>query len=647
MKRNIFLLCFCVLLFSSAAVAHDSTSVLPSVQVSTNSSEMFYGGAKKQIISTNQSLQSRSVSLSDMLQQSSPLLIKSSGSIGSTSSVSLRGAGASRSQISWEGFSINSLTAGENDISLVPAQGFNYIAIDHSAAATQFGSGAFGGAIELQNRAQWENHCMAQATASIGSFETLKTQAGVSAGNQRVFYNSSFFYNRSASNFSYFDYVAQQKRTRKNADFSGYGTTQNIHLRSSQRTSLHGSLWYQVKDMKLPAIIGSNPNNAEQQVDSSLKAMLHFRALFNKSSLSLRAAYLYDYLRYTKKISPQSEKYLTYSEIESNRFLQLAQFRYFANAQLTLEADLQSNYSKARVLSYYAPKSEYSLAGVLGARYVFGKFQAAASLRKEYNTQYSIPLIFNLGAQHYVYKKKVLLRANVGSKYRTPTFNDLYWEGWGNPNLKPEHGYSAEAGAMVNWLQTNSSYISSDVTMFFSTINNMIMWLPQGAVWTPLNIAQTELRGVDLQLNCNKAWKAVQWNNQLGVNYNFSIISKINNGDDSRMLNHALYYVPKVSANYSPSVVVKGIELGATVNLQSARYFDLSEQLAAFVLFDAFVSYTHSWQRVNIAGSVVCKNIGNAEYELSRSFPMPGRYWEINIQCVFNKKQTELMKQLH
>jgi outer membrane cobalamin receptor len=636
MKKNIFLACLSVLAFSYAVTAQNSTDVLDSVLVTTNSSEVFNSGTKKQIISDNNSAQLRSMSLSELLLQSSPLLIKSSGSVGATSSVSLRGAGAGRSQISWEGFPINSLTAGENDISLVPAQSFNYIAVNHSAVATQFGSGAFGGAIELQNKPQWDEQFTVQASASVGSFETYKTQAGVALGNAKVHYNSSFFYNQAASNFSYFDYIAQQTRTRRNADFRGYGTTQNIHLRPTQKSTLHGSVWYQVKDMNLPSIMGSNSNNIEHQVDSSLRTMLHFHSFFGKSSLSVRVAYIYDYLRYTKKVTPQSEKYLTYSEIESNRFLQAAQYRYYATGRFTLDAELQSNYSTAQALSYYAPKSEYSLAGIVAARYMVGKFQSMASLRKEYNTQYSIPLIFNIGVQQYLFAKRMLVRANVGSKYRTPTFNDLYWEGWGNPNLKPEHGHTAEAGMVVDWLKTNKNILSSDVTAFFSTINNMIMWVPNGAVWNPLNIAQAQLRGVEVQLNYTKKWKTLTWNNCASSDFNFSRITKIHAGDDSKLLNHALYYVPKVSINYSPSIVYKHFEIGAAVNRQSARYFDLSQQLDAFTLFDAFVGYTHSWKKITLAGTLVCKNICNTAYELSRSFPMPGRYWEINLRLMVN-----------
>ncbi len=635
MKKNIFLACFCVLVFSCVVVAQDSTSVLDSVVIIAKRSDAFEGGVKRQIISEENSALATSSSLSELLLQSSSLLVKSSGGAGSTSGVSLRGAGANRSQVSWEGFPINSLTAGENDISLVPVQSFNFIAINHSASGTQFGSGSFGGAIELQNRAQWHNRFSVQASTGIGSFETYKTQAGVAVGNEKVQYNSSFFYNQSANNFSYFDYIAQQERTRKNADYFGYGTIHNLHVRTSQKTLLHASAWYQVKDMDLPAIIGSSPNNAEHQVDSSLRAMVHFRAFFDKSMLSVRAAYIYDYLRYTEKIKQQAEKYLTFSKIESNRFLQTAQYRHFTSEKVTLDAELQSNFSKAQ--AHYAPKAEYSLAGIIAGQYKNRAFQANASLRKEFNTQYHIPLIFNLGVQQYVLKNKLLVRANMGRKYRTPTFNDLYWEGWGNPNLQAEHGYNAEGGIVMDWLKTAKNELMSDITVFFSTINNMIMWVPNGAVWNPLNIAQTKLRGVELQVNYVRKWQTLKWRNTASCNYNFSIISKINDGDDSQLLNHALYYVPKVSLNYSPILSYKRIEGGATLNMQSARYFDLTQQLDAFVLFDAFVRYTHSWKKINITGTFLCRNIANTTYELSRSYPMPGQYFELNLKFQFNK----------
>ncbi|MDR2963261.1 MAG: TonB-dependent receptor plug domain-containing protein [Bacteroidales bacterium] len=631
MKKHFFTTFCGVVALCVALFGQPQSHVLDSVSVVGNRFDAFTGGMKRQVVESINPTQSATLSLSEMLLQSSPLLVRSSGAINSTSSVSLRGAGASRSHISWEGFPINSLTAGENDISTVPAQAFNYIAINHSASATQFGSGSFGGAIELQNRPDWQNRFLAQASGGIGSFGTYKAATAISAGNEHVQYNATFFYNQSENNFSYFDYIAQQERERKNAEVFGYGTMHNLHAQPTKNTLLHTSAWYQVKNLNLPAIVGRNPNNAENQVDSSLRTMVHFRAFWHKSTLSLRAAYIYDYLRYTKKLAHESPHYLTYSVIQSKRYLQTAQYRYFAGEHITLNTEVQNSVSKAEVLSYYAPTQEYALAGIAAAQYKQGNFQSNASLRKEYNSKYRIPFIFNIGAQQAVFAKRMLLRANVGSKYRTPTFNDLYWEGWGNPDLQPEHGYSAEGGVFNEWLRGNTT-LTSDVTAFFSSINNMILWLPSGGVWHPLNIAQTHLRGVEAQVNHSYTHSAWQWRNALSANYNFSIFSKINTGDDSQMLNHALYYVPKLSANYSPQISYKHFSIGAMLNAQTARYYDLRHQLDAFCTIDAFTTYTQSWKLLQCTGSLACKNIGNTAYELTRSYPMPGRYWEINLK---------------
>nr|MCR4800401.1 TonB-dependent receptor plug domain-containing protein [Bacteroidales bacterium] len=164
--------------------------------------------------------------IGEFLAHNSNVIIKNYGTEGMTSSLSLRGAGNSRTQILWEGLSLNAISNGENNLSLVPISCFDNITINYGASATNFGNGTFGGAINLKSTPLFKKHASAHVFASYGSFKTYKTNVGYSVGTEKIQYKGDFFYSQSESDFEYFDYIRLETLKRKNADYFKYGTIQ-------------------------------------------------------------------------------------------------------------------------------------------------------------------------------------------------------------------------------------------------------------------------------------------------------------------------------------------------------------------------------------------------------------------------------------
>ena len=66
----------------------------------------------------------------------------------------------------------------------------------------------------------------------------------------------------------------------------------------------------------------------------------------------------------------------------------------------------------------------------------------------------------------------------LSTLYRLPGLNDLYWMPGGNPDLKPEYGYSAEAGSKLSWKSQNKkTKVSFEPTYFNRYIYNWIIWI--------------------------------------------------------------------------------------------------------------------------------------------------------------------------
>lgn len=622
-----------------------------------------YGGEKSESFDSLMLKAATYKNLGDFLSQQSNVIIKSYGTEGMASSLSLRGAGSSRTQILWEGLSLNSISSGDNNLSLVPVASFDNISINYNASAAGFGSGTFGGAINLKSTPNFTNHVSVQALASIGSFHTYKTNIGYSVGAKKIHYKGSFFYTQSASDFEYYDYILLDTFKRKNADYFKYGTIQNVHVKITDKLLAQAALWYQVNDANLPSILGTTSKEVQYQCDSSLRALATLRYTINsRNRIVYKTVYTDDFELYTKKTSPTAEKYSEYSEIKNKTNIHILQY---VHKQATLrygtfftEMELQEKLAKADLTNYGGTKKEYSTIGVVQINHLInfhgntafsaGKMTSLLSVRKEFNSQYSIPFIAHFGSEYQIAKGKgtpLTLRFSVGNKYRTPTFNDLYWIAWGNPELLPEYGFSTEFGIRKEFFNPEKWYhLASDVTFYHSVLNDMIMWTPCGAVWHPLNTAQAVLQGLEFSLEQTHKTtinKTIAFSNKLQVNINNPHITKTydttstTTNQENESVGHVLYYVPRYAIHFQPRISYGNWECSFFVNYESERYYNLEKTLDSYITFDARLQRKFVLKHLQIVTSFIAQNITNTVYEQIRSYPLPGRNFEGSLQIIF------------
>ena len=88
------------------------------------------------------------------------------------------------------------------------------------------------------------------------------------------------------------------------------------------------------------------------------------------------------------------------------------------------------------------------------------------------------------------FENDLRLIASYGAAFKSPTFNDLYYPGGGNANLKPEESVSKE-------LELRQKYTSGiwSLSVYNTTIDNLI------AGWPTKNVNKAEINGIDFHLN--------------------------------------------------------------------------------------------------------------------------------------------------
>lgn len=623
----------CVHVYSYAQHVND-TIQLDSVAV-FKQFEYFNNGAKREVFDQTALHAYSSGSLQTLLQQNSACIIKSYGN-GASANISLRGAGSSQTQVVWEGFPINSITMGETDISLVPINCFNSVVIDHSGFATNYGSGTFGGVIELVSIPEKQKHVRSSIQYSQGSFGTRKYAGMFSVGSHKFQSKTSGIFQKATNNYPYYDYIRRTHTTRTNSDYNSFSINQTLYAQWNSHIQSRGGVWIAARNLNLPAIMGTTPYFTENQQDSSFKSYMLTQAVYKKSNITFKSAYISDNQWYEKK-SNSNKNILNSSSIESQRWLNSIKIRQYISNTLTGDFEIQYNENSAMVSNYRDKKTEQTLAGIAALQYKTKRIQSNILIRKEHNSQYKIPVLYTIGLQYHILPNKFIVRANGGKKYRTPTFNDLYWEQWGNPDLLPESGHTWEIGSQQTWIHTKNTWLTSDVTYFEGYIENKIMWTPQGAVWHPMNIAQATIQGSELRVTAGTIKGNFTLSNTAGMDINTSHIAQTyNTTEESESVGHQLYYVPKYSLYVQPTVQFKSWNVRIHAIYNSKRYYAIQTSMPQYFVLNAHIEHKITTKKITSIFGISAQNITNTVYESIRSYPLPGRYMECNIQFLIN-----------
>ncbi|MEP3379478.1 MAG: TonB-dependent receptor [Maribacter dokdonensis] len=587
----------------------DSILKLDEVVVSDSRVKQYAEGYKVTVIQDSM-IQRTNGSLTSLLAFNSNIYFKENG-FGMVSSPAFRGTNASHTAVIWNGININSQLNGQVDFNTINPFNYNSISIRSGGGSVQYGSGAIGGSIHLNSDLLFKEHFDNQVSIGYGSYKTKKINFNQSYGSRLMSYSLGVNYNASDNNYKYLNTGEENK----NGEFNNLNLNWNIGYVLSENQIL--KLYHQtfISDRNLSGnlvVLGRS-----KYKDNQYRTQLEWGSYGPKAISKIKLAYLQEEYKYF-----ENKDAAIYSFGKVSNFLARYSLDYKLSKFFRLNSFLEYNNYKGAGDSFGSPKRDDFSATALLKHIISSTIAYNLSVRQDFSSDFSSPLVFSFDGS-YSLTDNYQVKINASKNFRTPTFNDLYWQPGGNLELIPEKSYQLDFGNVLNIgavsMQYNGYYIST---------KDMIKWLPNNeGVWSPINIDDVEIYGAEAKIEANYS---LGKNQELGIKTNYAYTVS-----EDKSTNEQLIYVPFHTANGSLEYRIADLNLFYQ-HLYNGSVSIVGGELKEYQVANLGVTYTADILKKDLKYTigVTVNNVFNTYYENVALRPMPNR--NIQTQLILN-----------
>ncbi len=604
MKKAWFHIIFSLLLGILNTYAQlDAIQELPEVVLANAKLLHFSKGFKVEKLSDSV-VERNASSLTETLRFNSSIYFKENG-FGMVSSPSFRGTNAAQTAVIWNGININSIFTGQTDFNTISPLNYNAISIRSGGGGVQYGSGAVGGSIHLNNHFSFKKSNSTEIGVRYGSFSTISGNARTTQSNDGHYLNVGVDFINSENDY---DYVGRGQ-TNNHGQFLRFTAKVN----EARKLKYGVASWnseYSYNDRNFSGSLNTVGKDAYEDINTrNLWQLQQKFGIFNSIA---SFAHLFEQYRYY----PDSEKYY-YDGGKANTFIGAFQTEIFLLKKLRLNGKLEYNYVQAKGNNVGDNSRKTLSAVVLLNHQISDRLNYGLNLRKEFLNDYANPFLFSADAKWNV-TKSYALRLNGSKNYRVPTFNDLYWYAGGNIDLQPETSCQVELGQEIVF-----GKLKADFAVYYISSEYLIKWIPgNGGLWVPVNINETENYGVEVNLDY-----AIILNNQnrLSLNANYSYTKA-----EDLQKEKQLIYVPfhKAGGTLQYEIRTFSAYIQGLFNGEAYTTTDNSDSVDAYSVFNLGMEYKLPFNTdVTFGGAL--KNVFNTYYENVAYRPMPSRSIEI------------------
>jgi vitamin B12 transporter len=549
-------------------------------------------------------LQARS--LIDLLRGLPGVSLSNNGGPGKQTSLFLRGAESDHLLVLIDGVRVGSATAGSVAFQDLPVEQIERIEVVRGPRSSLYGSEAIGGVIQIFTRRAKGQGLNAGFSATLGSDNTREATAGVGYNGESGWFNANLAHADTDGINSCRGQVSPGAGCFANQPDKDPYRNSSVTLNGGWRFGEAGDLQaHALRAEGRSAYDGSFVDESvyrEQVVGAKLRLQAHERLVISAS-----AGQSQDYSDnfgngvFKSKFDTQRDNYSLQGDIGLAEHQLLSVGADYVDDQVdSTTAYDEDSRSVTGVFAQYQ--------GQAGAH----DFQASA--RNDDNEQFGAHTTGGV-AWGYAFGDGLRLVANYGTAFKAPTFNELYFPGFGNANLKPEESRSAEIG-----LRGTTGDSRWELHAFHTRVDDLIAY--DAAIFAPGNVDEARIRGLEASWAVDFAGWTVD-----------SSVTLLDPKNASNGSNHGnvLPRRARQSARVDLDRRFGAFAIGATVNAQGERYDDLgnTRRLGGYGTLDLRAEYaiTPAWL---VQGRVA--NVADHDYETAAFYNQAGRSYYVTLR---------------
>ncbi|KIC00938.1 TonB-dependent receptor [Flavobacterium sp. JRM] len=612
-----FYICFSLLVCQFILAQNDSITKLKEVVVSDTNLKKYSDSQSVQVL--NDSIINKNEALlTDLLNFNSTIYFKEYGR-GMLSTVAFRGTTASQAAVIWNGININSQMNGSTDFNTIAGSDYNSVSVKAGGGSVIYGSGAVGGTVHLNNDLSFYKRFENNLKLDYGSFNTIGINYKTNISNEKWSAQIGFSKNSSANDYKYlnrYNWKGEQ-RWNQNGQYDIITMNANLGYKFDAKNSL--KLYSQTSNTDRNTSIISESETKSKYINSFSRNLIEYDGDFGRFTTNFKTAFITEKYQYFEDNSKNN-----YSHGKTESLITKADLGYTLFKSTQVNAILDYNRTKGYGTGFGDHVREISSAALMIKQDFFANWKNELGIRKEFTNNYKSPVLFSLGSS-YQFSKLYNLKLNLSRNFRIPTFNDLYWEEGGNPDLKPENSYQAEIGNVFTYKN-----ISLTQTFYYMKIKDLLRWVPSdNGIWMPQNTDKVNSYGAETLLS----WKKHFGKNYFNVNATYAYTVSENDETKKQLffvpfnkITGAIsYYRNKFSANYQ-------FLYNDFVYTQSDN--DPKNIIPAYTVSNIGIDYDFKLLSSFKIGFQIL-NVWNKEYESLEFRPMPGRNYNLYINLKF------------
>ena len=552
-----------------------------------------------------------SLTVADALSLNPGIHVGDNGGFSGLKTVSLRGMGSAHTAIYVDGIRLGNVQSGQNDLGMLGLENMESAVVDYAqngvffnTARPRFSDSPIAGKVRL----------------SAGSFGTYLPSARL---DFRLSDNLSLSANASGV-FSKGDFAYGEGLERSNNDVEQVRAGLDL-FGNLNRGEFHVKACFNETERGTPGPVDWPSEDRQNDLNVFLQgsACKRFSPLY---TLHLSSKVSYDDIGYFSAYADSSYGQTEF-QLNTSHDFQLRRW-----LKMSLAADVQwdglrsSNYVMSRTTAFAALASSFRT----------GRFSADVAL--EYSGAFDegarsrVALSPSAGFR-YRFFKGLDMTGFARRAYRIPTFNELYYVGYGNPELKPEDALMTGLGLDFSRSLNGRWKLEGGMDGYFNLLRNKITSAPSEqdpAIWLPYNIGAVRSAGWDIRAGFVRSGT---WTCSLNARWAFQ--SATDRTEGSYTYGSQIPYIARHTVIVDASLSWKGWSFVPLWQCRAGRT-DGTGVLPGWNTLDLSVNKAFALGKgCSMTARLMSKNITGCAYEVVSGYPMPGRSIMCGIELNF------------